>query len=144
MRLAYKFEQDFDFHKQQIVNDCGRHIEELQEEHREHIRNIEKKLSSDQRKVFIIICKKKSSNAILIKNFWKQNIFAAAETKKLAAEVAELTKQKRDLTYENSLLRIRLKAKRAPREILISGNFVTAMQQKAIPGLKFPYFNPCG
>lgn len=48
--------------------------------------------------------------------------------------MAELTKQKRDLTYENSLLRIRLKAKRAPREILISGNFVTAMQQKAIPG----------
>ena len=50
--------------------------------------------------------------------------------------MAELTKQKRDLTYENSLLRIRLKAKRAPREILISGNFVTAMQQKAIPGQK--------
>ena len=53
MRLAYKFEQDFEFHKQQVVNDCGRHIEELQEEHREHIRNIERKLSTDQRKVFI-------------------------------------------------------------------------------------------
>ena len=54
MRLAHKFEQDFEFHKQQIVNDCGRHIEELQEEHREHIRNIERKLNTDQRKVFII------------------------------------------------------------------------------------------
>ena len=32
-----------------VVSDCGRHIEELQEEHREHIRNIERKLSNDQR-----------------------------------------------------------------------------------------------
>ena len=49
IRLQQKFEQDFDFHKQMVVNDCGRHIEELQEEHREHIRNIERKLSTDQR-----------------------------------------------------------------------------------------------
>ena len=50
IRLQQKYEQDFDFHKQMVVNDCGRHIEELQEEHREHIRNIERKLSVDQRK----------------------------------------------------------------------------------------------
>ena len=48
LRLQQKYEQDFDFHKQTIVNDCGRHIEELQEEHREQIRNIERKLSVDQ------------------------------------------------------------------------------------------------
>ena len=47
--MQQKFEQDFDFHKQMVVNDCGRHIEELQEEHRESIRNIERKLSTDQR-----------------------------------------------------------------------------------------------
>ena len=49
IRMQQKFEQDFDFHKQMVVNDCGRHIEELQEEHRESIRNIERKLSTDQR-----------------------------------------------------------------------------------------------
>ena len=41
LRKQQKLEQDFDFHKQQVVNDCGRHIEELQEEHRENLRNID-------------------------------------------------------------------------------------------------------
>ena len=27
LRIQQKLEQDFDFHKQMVVNDCGRHIE---------------------------------------------------------------------------------------------------------------------
>ena len=132
IRLQQKMEQDFEFHKQMVVNDCGRHIEgkeyilhfnnysqftlpskELQEEHRESLRIIERKMSTDQKEV----------------------VFASSEFRKLKQEVLQAKKEKRDLQYENTLLKIQLKAKRAPKYIKISGDFATDNQNKSIPGI---------
>ena len=112
LRKQQKLEQDFDFHKQMVVNDCGRHIEELQEEHRESLRIIERRMSMEQREV----------------------IFASSEFKKMKLEVAQARKEKRDLQYENTQLKIQLKARKAPKHIRIGGEFVTENQNKSIPG----------
>lgn len=112
LRKQQKLEQDFDFHKQMVVNDCGRHIEELQEEHRESLRIIERRMSMEQREV----------------------IFASNEFKKMKLEVAQARKEKRDLQYENTQLKIQLKARKAPKHIKIGGEFVTENQNKSIPG----------
>ena len=67
----------------------------------------------------------------------KEVIFASQEFKKLKLEVCQAKKEKRDLQYENTLLKIQLKAKRAPKHIKISGEFATDNQNKSIPG-KYP------
>ena len=112
LRKQQKLEQDFDFHKHMVVSDCGRHIEELQEEHRESLRIIERRMSMEQREV----------------------IFASSEFKKMKLEVAQARMEKRDLQYENTQLKIQLKARKAPKHIKIGGEFVTQNQNKSIPG----------
>lgn len=49
-------------------------------------------------------------------------------------EVAQARKEKRELQYENTQLKIQLKARKAPKHIKVGGEFVTENQNKSIPG----------